>query len=196
MSTNWSRDDCLNHVADSVAGGLTDFDIDCEYNFIELRAEDIIESLVLSESWTLNMKDEPTLILAGLHQQIDNWRLVAYLKKREEYRAELIIPRPPRWTDITPALAAQIYSLPNSSLLHASHSVKLIWDKHWHKGNQAKGAKSVEENEEEAKCPLCDGSDSQQQWIRECQAEPLPGTRKDYIALVKGSIKRHRDDRH
>ena len=148
-----------------------------------------MECLILPNSWRLNMKDGSTPILAGLQQQIDNWRLVTYLQRRDEYRSELIIPRPPRWTDITPALAAQIYDVPKSSLLHVFNSVKLIWDKLWHKGNQAKGAKSIEETKEEAKCPLCDGTDSQQHWIRECQAEPLPETRRDYIALVKGDIK-------
>ena len=74
--------------------------------------------------------------------------------------------------------------------------MKLIWDKHWHKGNQAKRAKSVEERKADANCPICDETDSQQHWIRECQVEPLPGIRRDYIALVKGYIKRHREDRH
>ena len=108
MSANCSRDDCLNHVVDRVAGGLTDFDIDCQYNFIKLQAEDIMKSLVLPDSWTLNMKEGSTPILSGFQQQIDNWRLVTYLQRRVEYRSELIIPRSPRWTDTTPALAAQI----------------------------------------------------------------------------------------
>ena len=106
MSANWSSDDCLNHVADRVAGGQTDFDIDFQYNFIQLQAEDIMESLVLPNSWTLNMDDGSTPILAGLQQQIDNWRLVTYLQRRDEYKAEIIILRPPRWTDTTPSLAA------------------------------------------------------------------------------------------
>ena len=130
MLANWSRDDCLNHIADRVAGGLKDFDIDCQRNFIQLQEEDIMESLISPNSWTLNMKDGSTQLLAGLQQQIGNWRLVTYLHRREENRAELIIPRPPRWTNTTPVLAAQIYDVHNSSLLHASHSIKLIWDKH------------------------------------------------------------------
>ena len=70
-----------------------------------------MESLIQPNSWTLNMKDGSTPILAGLHQQIGNWRPVTYLQGRYKYRAELIIPRPPRWTDTTPALAAQIYDV-------------------------------------------------------------------------------------
>ena len=85
-----------------------------------------MESLVLPNSWTLNMKDGYIPILAGLQQQIDNWRLVTYQQRKDEYRAELLIPRPPRWKDTTPALAAKIYDIPNYSLLQASHSVKLI----------------------------------------------------------------------
>ena len=113
------------------------------------------------------MKGGSTPILAGLQQQIDNWRLMTYLQRRDECRDELLIPRPPKWTDTTPALAAQIYDVPNSSLLNASHSVKLIWDKHWHKGNQAKGVKSVR-----IKCPLCNETESQQHFTRNIMGPP------------------------
>ena len=117
MSGNWARDNCVNHVADRVAGGPKDFDIDYQYHYIQLQADDIMESLVLPNNWTLNMKDGSTPILDGLQQQTENWRLATYLKRRDEHRAELIIPRPPRWADTTPALAAQIYDAPVSSLL-------------------------------------------------------------------------------
>ena len=72
MFANWSRDDCLNHVADKVAGGITDFDIDCQHKLIQLQADDIMESLVLQNSWALNMTYGSTPILAGLQQKIDN----------------------------------------------------------------------------------------------------------------------------
>ena len=68
MPANWPRDDCLNHVADRVAGGLADFDIDCQYNNMRLQAEDIMESLVLPNSWTLNMKDGSTPKRSRLQQ--------------------------------------------------------------------------------------------------------------------------------
>ena len=94
-------------------------------------------SLLLAMSWRLNKDDRLTPKLAGQLQQIDNWRLVTYLQSRGEYRAALIIPRPPWWIDTTPALASQVYDMHNSSSLHATDNVKLIWIKHWHKGNQA-----------------------------------------------------------
>ena len=65
MSAKWSRDVCLNHVADRVAEGLTDFYIDCRYNLIQLHAEDIMENLIPPNSWALNMNDGSTPILAG-----------------------------------------------------------------------------------------------------------------------------------
>ena len=40
------------------------------------------------------MKDGTTPILAGMKQQIDNWRLMTYLLKRDEYKAKLAIPGP------------------------------------------------------------------------------------------------------
>ena len=45
-------------------------------------------------------------------------------------------------------------------------------------------------------CPLCNEKDSQQHWIRECQASTLPNTRSQYISLVKGDIRRERRDKH
>ena len=88
MSTNWSRDDCLNHVADKVAVGKADLDIDCQH--------DIMNDLIQPNSWKLQMKDGTTPILAGIQQQIEDWRLVTYLLKRDENKAKLAIHRLPR----------------------------------------------------------------------------------------------------
>ena len=55
--------------------------------------------------------------------------MVTYLQKRDETRAELAVPKPPRWTDTTPVLAAQVYDIHKSSLPQAPHKVKLIKDK-------------------------------------------------------------------
>ena len=134
MSANWSRDDCRNHVADKMATGQEDYGIDCQYELKELQAEDIMKDLIKPSSWRLHMKDGTTSISAGIQQQIDNWRLITYLQKRDEYRAKLAILSPPRWTDMTPSLAAQIYDDHKSSLPKVSHKSKLIWDKHWHMG--------------------------------------------------------------
>ena len=50
--------------------------------------------LNLPSSWNLQMKYGTTPILAGIQEQIDNWRLITYLQKRDEYRAKLAIPTP------------------------------------------------------------------------------------------------------
>ena len=66
MSVNWSRDDCLNHVADTVAIGNVDFDIDCQYELIHHKGPE------QPNSWSLQMKDGTTSILAGIQQQVGN----------------------------------------------------------------------------------------------------------------------------
>ena len=68
MSANWSRYDCLNRVADKIATSKVDYDIDCQYEIIELQAEDIIRDLIIPNSWSLQMKDGTTTLLAGLQQ--------------------------------------------------------------------------------------------------------------------------------
>ena len=47
MSSNWSRDDCLNYAVDKVAIGNVDFDIDYQYELIELQAENTMQDLIL-----------------------------------------------------------------------------------------------------------------------------------------------------
>ena len=76
MSANWSSDDCLNHLADRVATGQVDIDIACQYELIELQAEEIMNTLIIPHSWRLQMKDGTIPILAGQQHQIDNWLLV------------------------------------------------------------------------------------------------------------------------
>ena len=69
MSADWSRDDCLNHVADKVVIGNVDFDKEYQYELIELQVENIMKDLILPNSWSLQMKDGTTPILAGIQQQ-------------------------------------------------------------------------------------------------------------------------------
>ena len=74
------------------------------------------------------------------------------------------IQRPPRWTDTAPALAAQVYAVHKSAILHSSHGAKLIWDKLWHMGNQAKATGIAEKYKDEATCSSCGEEDSHQHW--------------------------------
>ena len=50
MSVNWSRDNCLNHVADKAAIGKVNFDIDYQHQLIELQAEDIMKDPIQPNS--------------------------------------------------------------------------------------------------------------------------------------------------
>ena len=71
---------CLNHIADRAVGGPVDFDMECKYEYVQAQAQYVMNSLVLPHSWRLYMNDGTTPLLAGLQQQIDNWRLVTYLQ--------------------------------------------------------------------------------------------------------------------
>ena len=125
------------------------------------------------------MKDGSRPIVAALQHQINNWRLVTYLqdRNRNRHREALTIPRPPRWTDTTLALASQIYNAQKLSLPTASHKVK-------HKYHN------------DASCPLCGQTDSQQHWITQCQAATLPQTKCEYIAQVKADTRREERAEH
>ena len=98
---------------------------------------------------------------------INNWR--SYLQESDKHREAFTVPRPPRWTDTTPALASKIYNAQILSLPKAPHDVKRIWDKYFHMGNQAKAAKTAEEYHNNVSCPLCGQTDSEQRWITQFQ---------------------------
>ena len=66
MSANWLRD-------------KVNFDKDCKLT--ERQAEHVMKVLIIPNSWCLQTKDGTTPRLVGLQQQIDIWRLVAYLQK-------------------------------------------------------------------------------------------------------------------
>ena len=131
VSASWSRADCL-----------------FRYEFIQLQAEDTINSIILPYSWRLNTKNGPNTILTGLQNQIDNWRLFIFLQMRDECRDELIIPRPPKWTGTTSALGVQVYDVFKTSLPQASHIVADM-------GNQAQASHPAEEGNEDSTCSSC-----------------------------------------
>ena len=70
MSANCSRDSCLNHVADKITKCQVNFDIECQYELIELQVEDIMKDLIIPNSWRRQMENRTTNILAGIQQQM------------------------------------------------------------------------------------------------------------------------------
>ena len=76
-----------------------------------------MNSLIISDNRRLQRRDGGTITLAGILRQVENLAEVKYLRKGDEYREQQAIPRSPRWTYTTPALAAQVYEVHNSSPL-------------------------------------------------------------------------------
>ena len=50
---NWTRDECLNHLADKVARGSLEFDIETAQptRYIVVTAKDILDSMQLPGTW-------------------------------------------------------------------------------------------------------------------------------------------------
>ena len=82
IPSSWSRVDCLNHIAVRVSSEQVE--IDCRYDFVQIKADDIIHALATPHSCTLRIKDGSMTTLAGIQYQIDCWRLAAYLQERDE----------------------------------------------------------------------------------------------------------------
>ena len=67
MSANWLREDCLKHVADRVEAGRVHFDIDYQFEFIQIQVDDIMHELNTMHCWKLSMNDGsiPTMAKQG-----------------------------------------------------------------------------------------------------------------------------------
>ena len=109
----------------------------------------------------------------------------SYLARRDQYRAEATPPRPPKWQQSTPLLAATIFQQAKVSIKAAAQNIRVFWDKSWHGGNQAKGANTPEDQQITAQCPLCHQPDSQRHWLLECQEPAVAAARRSYIAQIK-----------
>ena len=203
MSMNWSRDDCLNHIADKTADNSIDYAFSDDMGpasyppiSIMVTASEVLDGLQRPGMWRLTSTDGSTPLLTGLQDAFNEHRLRKYTADRDEYRASSAVPRPPKWQHSTPIFAAQIFAQPNATLSTASLNVKLIWDKHWHGGNQTKHIEDAVARDMESACPLCDLPDSQDHWLRHCQIDGIRYVRDNYDRAQTRAIEAEEAKKH
>ena len=195
-TASWTRDECLNHIADKVAGGSLEFDVTTNgpTNHINITATELLEGLRIPDAWSLQSTDGSIPPLDKLQAHIDELRLRQYQLTRDQYRTA--DGRQERWQHTTPVYAAALFKQKKATLSTASRNIKIFMDKNWHGGNQAKGIKDPEERLLVSKCPLCDQQDSQDHWIRKCQGGTQRITRDQFQPELRRAIRDANDKFH
>ena len=173
--TLWTREMWGNHLADRAAAGILSStksyqnNNDSVYilNITSLPAQDastLSSSLTTSGSWYLGRSNRQ-LSASSISEEVNKQRLEKYLQDRDANRAERLLP--PKWQQYNIPLAATLWELPNSN--RKTSSIKVLFDKHWHPGNQIKSIVDPILRATIGKCPLCVEDDSAAHWTVHCK---------------------------
>jgi ribonuclease HI len=199
----WSRDMWGNHLADRAAAGCLQT---VSYQYDNLYSNELLltpllpfDALTLSPSlappgmWYFG-NTQRQLISPSVVDRVQSRRFDGYLKKRDDNR-QLRDNLPPKWAEINFPLAAKLWKSNSTTFMRN----RILFDKHWHPGNQAKKAKDTNTRLLMSKCPFCPYSDSLSHWSHQCMAIPrslkLRSRALDSIrASVAEFYKQHKND--
>jgi hypothetical protein len=123
-------------------------------------------------------------------EAVQNSRLQRYIRRRDTFRTER--GSLPKWFQFNIKLAAAIWQM--KALTH-SRTIRnrLLFDKHWHGGNQAKDKHSTINME---KCPFCVSPDSAGHWMVYCQESPrATDIRKEMFQVIRSSVRTYAEDK-
>ena len=92
----------------------------------------------------------------------------------------------PRWVSNTIPFAARMWKLKDLTVGPRARAARFIHDSHWHMGQAAKAAKSVEEAVTLGTCPVCKiAMDSQDHWLCRCPHPMLQDARAVRYAKIE-----------
>jgi hypothetical protein len=189
---NWTQEMWGNHLSDRSAAGSFSGDMDYQYDnlfsnllnvtsFPDLDARDISPKIVPTQSWYFG-STTGQLVSTSISEAVGAQRLSRYIQVRDQDRLKRGLS--PKWYNYNIPLAAllwQIKSQPHTRTLRN----RLLYDKNWHGGNQAKALKPSNHN---AKCPFCQEPDSADHWIIYCQNSPRAVTiRKEMFSSIRSA---------
>jgi len=160
-----------NHLADrAAAGSLTTTSVYSDkgnyenHVYIHLLpsqgAPSLTSSLISDNNWffgTSDMQLKSTSLINSIYLR----RLDHYLLARNQDRASHSLP--PKWHNRFIPLDALLWDFSKKTAFLAFHN-RIIWDKHWHQGNQAKAIDDPKLKATVSKCPLCAVTDSVYHW--------------------------------
>ena len=192
----WSREMWGNHLADRAAAGSLASCSEYMYKNIydnilfitplpTVDAPSISPSLSPPSTWYFGNQDRQLTSLS-LMDCIFQRRLDEYLRTRDADRDRRHLP--PKWQSFNIPLAARMWESP----LHPETLTlrnRLLWDKHWHPGNQAKSVTDPSVRDLISKCPLCSCADSVAHWNVFCQNPRATKLRRDSLSSMRKIIR-------
>ena len=129
-----------------------------------MDAPSLTTSLSRPNTWYLGRPNRQ-LSAASISAEVHKGRLLKYLQDRDANRAERLLP--PKWQQYNIQLAALLWDLPNKTTAKPAR-IRLLFDKHWHSGNQIKSIIDPVLRATIGKCPLCVEDDSAAHWSVHC----------------------------
>ena len=151
-----------------------------------MDAISLTSSLVPPNSWYFGNRKKQ-LVSPSMMDRIHRRRLDCYLTTRDKKRfarAKL----PSKWQHINFPLSSKIWKLSSHGPMMCMKN-RLMFDKHMHNGNIAKGVRNPLDAIVAAKCPFCIEQDSQEHWLMHCQAcSRTVGIRKVALAHIRKMI--------
>ena len=196
----WTREMWGNHLADRAAAGALTSKKYYQYNSdsaIVLHIESLptrdahplTSALTVPGTWYLGNKDRQ-LMASSVMESIRKQRLKQYLQDRDAKRKERELP--PKWEQYDIPLAATLWKLTNKNASNAFYT-RLIFDSHWHPGNQVKSVTDPIQRAVIGKCPLCDHNDSSAHWSTSCNHPRANKLRSTLASNIDLAIKTHVD---
>ena len=167
-----------NHLADrSAAGELNFTTVYCYQNLwsnrLSLTPLPSLDAITLTSAlapphlWYFGNRKKQ-LISPSAMDRIHQRGLDRYLVSRDKERWDRA-KLPAKWQYINMHLAAKLWKMSSHGPMMCMKN-RLMFDKHMHQGNLAKGVRNPKDAEAVAKCPFCIEQDSQEHWAINCSA--------------------------
>ena len=184
----WNDEDWGIFLADKVAGDKIQEIADMGFKVTQhaYKAREIYDGFIGQGAWYWGDEGGQAAGVGSLVSNVLEGQLKKYLGKRDAYRAQR--GAAPYWFDHSVEFASVVWNLVGSSVGKRARSIRILFDKHDHGGNRAKGAKG-HEHEETAMCEICGAVDSQEHWLCECNHPELVLIREEARANVQELIR-------
>jgi len=181
--SKWTRAQWGNFYADKLAKGDTEH---CATKHLSWPVPEL-EALAMSLSpWHWVSKDKH-LLLEPIQQLIQNLTINAYLIDRDIYRLKR--GQEEKWQEAYLGLIEDVWKTRKLQMGKQATINRLIWDKGWHGGNRAKATTPSHLAEDAwVGCGDCGKADSQNHWIRECNAEHVRSIRLDTKEQIRKQL--------
>jgi hypothetical protein len=156
---------------------------------IAITASELVFQITPPDVWNIYkspMTPVPWNFITKCHQTRAHTQ---YLKARTVNSA--IIHRNRDWTQFNMKLAAEIWQHPEATITDRQRSIKIMYNLYWQCGNRSKDQRLTEiEQQEIAKCPLCDAPESQEHIVLRC-SHPIMQAARD---CSKRLINKHHEE--